>query len=646
MRDDRPVPYTLAIADWQTDLQVLSFTGKDSLNEVYRFEVDLISRDPNLDFASWLGRDAFLGLGPVDCGVHGRIFHAAQLYAGACLSLYHVSLMPCLQALGQRPQRRIFHDLSAPQLIERLLQAHGLTSGYRFDKLVGVYPPRPLRLQYDETDLHLLRRVCEEEGIHFRFERHRERHQLVFADDPASFPENPLPLRFCAEAGLKTRPVGATHLAERRSGTLHEHHSLPQEPGWIATTEATDTVRCTASNQPLGTPAYRQPSDPDEAAARQRDIRRLERMRCARRQFTGHSNQPALASGQVVQLIDHPQALCNDQWLLTGIEHAGTQLAVLEGMDPHDIAAVLLASQVDGALPITPEQDYHNRFDVLPWAMPFRPALKCSRPAVAGLENATLIGTTLDEQGRLPIRFDWQPAPLPGKPRAWPMAYVLDRGEKTLARMYIGMRVQLSHLDRDPELPVICGLLDDETKVAAQTRLHLDGMPLDSTPQCLEVQAGRHLHIEAVQGLLLHGRRGCLEITPQGISLHGPRAVLAGVIAENPHQPRGPDLRLTDRPDAPDRSLARCNWYIVRMSQPGLEYLARLAPEHFLLEGTTDDEGSLRLSSDQIRRLVQEYQRTPNALCLIYPGQCLKVRAWLEQQLGEYGCQAFILNNL
>ena len=51
-----------------------------------------------------------------------------------------------------------------------------------------VYPPREYCVQYDETDLHFIQRLCEEEGIHYHFQHGASGHELVFGDDQTVFP--------------------------------------------------------------------------------------------------------------------------------------------------------------------------------------------------------------------------------------------------------------------------------------------------------------------------------------------------------------------------------------------------------------------------------------------------------------------------
>ena len=44
-------------------------------------------------------------------------------------------------------------------------------------------------MQYDESDLHFIQRLCEEEGIHYHFQHTSSGHKLTFGDDQTVFPK-------------------------------------------------------------------------------------------------------------------------------------------------------------------------------------------------------------------------------------------------------------------------------------------------------------------------------------------------------------------------------------------------------------------------------------------------------------------------
>jgi|GEM_PF-388311 len=667
MCQDKQTPINLTIADSKLDLRVISFTGREALNEPYRFEVELISPDPRLNFRALLRRDAFLAFGNDDEGIHGQIDRASQLHAGASLSHYRIGLVPRLHALQQRTQRRMFHNLSVPQIIVRLLEEHGINaSHYRFEKTVGLYPGRPVCTQYDETDLHLLQRLCEEEGIHFHFEHSRNGHVLVFADDPASFPDLIQPVHFQRIANYP----GITHLTQwhtlHRSYSSHKNGLFGPYTDNITDPEPRDTFT-DADNQPFEPGPH--PGQPADQRARRRQItcRTLERLRCERGQVDGHSNQPSLVCGNVMQVLGHPDQWLNDQWLLTAIHHAGKQPQLLEGWDPHDIAAIAgpAPRDTDYHSPLTEQRasskqgmdippfshGYRNRFSVIPWAIPFRPSLKHPKPAIQGAHPATLTGNVPDEQGRVPIRLDWQQTanctPDSESDREPASVWASALGGLQLDRAKAGTRVLVGHFDDDPDQPLVCALLSGADRLeppSALLDMRLDGVAVDPQATRIHIAKGQKLGIDATTTLTLELDGTRFEIDNEHIRIQMNTAIQ--VIPARRDQLRAApvinDLRLTTEPGLKGAPVSNQVWYIVQMHTPGLEHLARLHLSDFLFEGKTDNEGYLGLTGSELRHLSGHYHQQPRALCLIHPGHCVLLHTWFEQNWSEQQREAFL----
>ncbi|MDU8575386.1 type VI secretion system tip protein TssI/VgrG [Pseudomonas syringae] len=518
MRKDLQVPFMLAITDCQPDLHIISLAGHEALNETYRFDIWMIGSDPQWDVHSLLQREAFLSFGESGGGRHGRIEHAARLHRGARMSLYHLILMPDLQQLAQHRHRRTYQDLAIPQLIMRLLEAHGIgANAYRFEHMNGLYPAKPLHIQYDESDLHLLQRLCEEEGMHFRFEHRRSGHRLVFSDDPASFPAQPLPVRFKRPQASGALRDTLLHLAERLafahvSKQVAEHPQPAHAPSSLHD-EHPLTI---AANHAFQPPGVRGAISRQEALSRQRGSRRLERLRCERRDVRGQSTDTALQCGEVIQVLDHPEPLLNDQRLVTEVAHAGRQLQVLKGVAAHDALAILrILVEAQRSSPEAEQlqgNGYCNSFRVIPWATPFRPSISHPRPAVTGEHFATLQrnGMQPDPPGYRSIRFDWHVQDLEDEPaQRWPLAEVACA---EVHRLPPGARVLVRYLDNHPERPVICAVLSPGHE--------LDGMTAQPAG-CIRVASGRHLHVNAHDGLLVRGQTAALQVDAQRILIVG-----------------------------------------------------------------------------------------------------------------------------
>ncbi|WP_277422576.1 contractile injection system protein, VgrG/Pvc8 family, partial [Pseudomonas viridiflava] len=70
-----------------------------------------------------------------------------------------------------------------------------------------TYPKRDYCVQYDESDLHFIQRLCEEEGIHFHFQHSASGHTLVFGDDQTVF-RKLAPVSYQQDSGMAAeRPV-------------------------------------------------------------------------------------------------------------------------------------------------------------------------------------------------------------------------------------------------------------------------------------------------------------------------------------------------------------------------------------------------------------------------------------------------------
>src|SRR5207248_2019107 len=86
----------------------------------------------------------------------------------------------------------------------------------------------------------------------------------------------------------------------------------------------------------------------------------------------------AFTTGYKFDLADHPLDAMNDTYLLTEIQHAASVSGTFgeEGQD---------------------QDNYSNHFTCIPADIPFRPARITPKPFVQGLQTATVVGKSADE---------------------------------------------------------------------------------------------------------------------------------------------------------------------------------------------------------------------------------------------------------
>src|SRR5690554_5807644 len=460
--------FTLDLPGLEHDFRVLSFRAHEAISQCYRIELQLVSDQPDLDLEALLQRNAWLGIQHGEgegTGLHGLIHHAAIGESGKRMTRYRLELVPHLHYLSLRHNQRIFQHLTVPQIISRVLADHGIQSDACSFQLGVDYPERDYCTQYDETDLHFIQRLCEEEGIHYHFRHSPEGHHLVFGDDQTVFPrlaptgfdqgngmvaDEPVIKRFGVRLETRTSRVTRRDYDHQKARLLLESQArgeqLPDLEDYHYPGRFTDRSRGKHLAQ-----------------------RSLERHRSDYRQAAGDSDQPTLRSGHFLELQGHPRTSWNDLWLITEVHHEGKQPQVLEESitSAESTGTDYSPSPAKGEGETAFTQGYRNHFQATPWDTPHRPALRHPKPRVLGQQTAVVSGPAgeeihCDEQGRIKVKFQWDRE---GQADAHTSCWLRVAsswagnhwGSVTIPR--IGMEVLVSFLEGDPDQPLVSGCL-------------------------------------------------------------------------------------------------------------------------------------------------------------------------------------------
>ena len=453
MLDANQAHITLAVAGVETDLQVLSFDGHEKLNQPYRFDIEVVSERPDLDLETLLHRPAYLAFGPAGKGVHGVLQRVRQGESGKRLTRYSLSLRPQLAYLAHSHDQRIFQHLGVPQVIAQVLEAHGIQAdAYRF-QLGHAYPQRDYCVQYDESDLHFIQRLCEEEGISFHFQHSEAGHVLVFGDDQTVFAKL-APLAYQQDSGLVADRAVVKRFGVRLE-TRSSHASLRdydfEQP----------RLRLEAGHGSEFAPILEAYDYPGRFTTRERGKhlakRNLQRLRADYELAEGASDA-YLASGHFLALTDHPRPSWNDLWLLTEVHHQGRQPQVLE-----ESISTATAEGGDAGF----HQGYRNHFAATPWDVFYRPPREHPKPKVLGSQTAVVTGPAgeeihCDEYGRVKVQFHWdRQGQADDKTSCWLRVSSSWAGDRYggIAIPRVGMEVLVTFLEGDPDQPLVTGCL-------------------------------------------------------------------------------------------------------------------------------------------------------------------------------------------
>ena len=468
--------FTLAIDGLEHDLQVLAFEGREALNQPYRFDITLVSEQPDLDLESLLHRRAFLAFTPQGEGVHGLLQRVEQGESGHRLTRYHMTLQPQLSYLALRHNQRIFQHLSVADIIATVLEEHGITStDYRF-QLGSSYPERTYCVQYDESDLHFIQRLCEEEGIHYHFEHSAAGHVLVFGDDQTSFRKLGQPTVYLPDSGMTADEPVIKHFAVRvasRTRRVTRRDYDFEKPRLLM--EAAFTPNDERREPDLED--YDYPGAFTERPRGKHLSQRIqERHRADYQQGQGDSDQPRLVTGHLLEISDHPRHEWNDLWLLTEVLHHGKQPQVLEENadilnSPSPAGRGARGEGLKSSEGLNSgeyfEQGYRNHFLVTPWQVPYRPPFVHRKPQVLGSQTAVVTGPQgeeihCDEYGRIKVQFHWDREGQANEHTScWLRVASNWAGDRYggIAIPRIGMEVLVTFLEGDPDQPLVTGCL-------------------------------------------------------------------------------------------------------------------------------------------------------------------------------------------
>ncbi|MGZ9708364.1 type VI secretion system Vgr family protein [Pseudomonas sp. GNP013] len=532
--------FTLTLDGEPSELKVQGFSGDEFISLPFRFDLELVCEQPDLDIESLLHRQAFLAFDPQGRGVHGQVYRVAQGDSGRRMTRYQIALVPQLAYLEHSTHQRMFHKKTVPQIIALVLEAQAIQADNFVFQLSGKYPEREYCVQFDETDLQFIQRLCVESGIHYHFQHSPERHLLVFGDDQSVFAQPDQTTPYSPGSGMVADTPAIKRfilqMETRTTGVNLRDYDF-RKPSLVLESAASGEQRPDLNEQAY--PGHFMDRDHGNYLAR----RLLERHRSDYRQARGLSDQPALVCGQFLKMAGHPREEWNDLWLITQLHHEGHQPQVLEEAAPDDYGD-------------ESSQGYRNDFVVTPWEVMFRTPLIMSRPHISGFQNAVVTGPVdseihCDEYGRVKVQMAWDRDGQHNEHSScWlrvASGWAHDRyGAVLIPR--VGMEVLVGFVNGDSDMPVVMGCLPN-----AATPVPLD-LPADKTRSIFRSQSSpggggyNELRIEDRKGaeeIYLRAQRDWTQhvLNDQQVQVDNHRRVKVG--GESHHELQGEEQRIT-----------------------------------------------------------------------------------------------------
>ncbi|MDD1151682.1 type VI secretion system tip protein VgrG [Pseudomonas sp. TNT2022 ID357] len=433
------------------ELDVVEFRLEEGLCDLYRLDLELASSNPAIDFAKVLDQTALLtiwqGTQPVRY-VHGLVSEFSQGTTGFRRTRYRAAVEPQLARTALCSDWRVFQQKSVPEIIQFILKTHGITD---YDKVItqSHHVPREYCVQADETDLTFLDRLAAEEGFFYAFSHSPQGHRLIHGD------------RLYVHGAI----TGGAVLYNHQPGGAQQEPALRR----FEYQEKVRTSRQVQRDYTFKQPRYEQHQEREASELEHQDEyerydypgryktdqsgkpftnTRLLALRRDARTARVEGDDPRLLPGLAFDLSGHPRADMNRGWRTVSMVHSGKQYT----------------SQQEESADAQQSTHYSYVAELIPDHIEWRPASP-PKPRIDGPLIATVVGPAgeeifCDEFSRVKIQYPWDRE---GKHDDHSSCWVRvsqnwagqNWGHMAIPR--IGHEVIVSHLNGDPDQPIITG---------------------------------------------------------------------------------------------------------------------------------------------------------------------------------------------
>jgi len=433
-------------------LLLRAMTGREEISRLFRFDLDLVSEDVNIDCKKLVGTNVTFSVLQADDSTerhfNGFISRFSQGPSEGILARYHAEVVPSLWFLTRTADCRIFQQQDVPTIIKTILDENNITD-YQF-KLQKTYPRLDYCVQYRETAFNYIARLAEQYGIYFFFEHQNGKHMAVFVDDVSA--HRPCEYQSKVEmipglgAGAHVGEDYITnwdHKYEFRSGKWVQTDYNYETPGTSLLTQVDTLI---SELQPKYE-VFDYPGEYLQTGAGDAITRvRMEEEEAWYNVIGGESLCRSFNPGSLFTLTRHENNAEKGDYLITSVQHSAEQAGFFGEIE-------------EG------EWYYHNSFTCIPSNVQYRPPRITPKPRVRGMQTAVVTGPSgeeiyTNEYACVKVQFPWdRRGKFDERSSCWIRVSQPWAGKNWGAvwNPRIGQEVLVDFYEGDPDRPVIVG---------------------------------------------------------------------------------------------------------------------------------------------------------------------------------------------
>ena len=435
-------------------LTVVKLSVVEELGLPYAIEAEVLGRDAELLPEKLLTQEVTVtitqhGPSPLVRHFHGVVAEFRKLAPGAAGRMtYRLVAVPNLWRLGLRRNCRIFQDLTAKDIITKVLQDHGLDAPTWNMVEVEVIP---YCTQFNETDLAFVSRLLEEHGLTLFFRQTAGAHEMLVAGNAFAFPADEPAFATAVHGSAGLDVYGGWRRMNRARGSSTVLDDMDAQRSKPSEVQHESRATRTYVEEPAmwlqgenyfwpGGMSTRPELSPGEVAMSDQEARSEE--------YSAVTIDPRNAAGCRVSVAVRREdgSEAKRQYVLTAVRH--------EAVDTSGLIAGAGATE-----------SYRGSLSLVFAGRRYVPPARHPRPVMAGLHSAKVTGPAgekiyVDEFGRIKVKFRWDRLAkdddtsscwvrvMQTVAGSWGGAWYLPR---------VGDEVLVAFLDGDPDRPIVVG---------------------------------------------------------------------------------------------------------------------------------------------------------------------------------------------
>lgn len=383
--------FRFTVSGCKQALEVYQFSGTEQIGANYQFDIDIVCSAENLDLIALQHQNASLSIAHASQPrfIHGIVLHAVHLKTDDRQNHYRFTIAPQAALLGYRTNQRIFQNKTATEIIQDLWVKAGFNPSSLKIQIKQAFPALNYTVQYQETDLHFLARLCEIHGLFYYFEHSASQHTLVITDTN----------EYCSKLeAAKYQPGSGNNSDESTLETLDWQRQVTPAQSSVQEYDFTNpsfNLSAVKESSLQEWYEYATGHNSQQSALNQASLK-LQQQQHQKEQLIGTGNIRHAYPGAFLPISNHPMAQVNTEWLVLNIRHSGKQPQVLKEL-------------ANG------QSDYRVDITMHPKSQPISLPQYHVKPQPSGFQTAVVTGPEgseihTDEQGRIKVQFHWDKA--------------------------------------------------------------------------------------------------------------------------------------------------------------------------------------------------------------------------------------------